>query len=137
MGYVRNHLATLVSGEWAAVLTALYFPLTDSAPQLQFVFTMAVPIMWFMVFVIWIAQLAADRNHGASHDHDEKKNHELTEKEITTYKLGLEKDLSNVTDAKDDEIGHLKNEIENLKTKVEIETIRAEIYNLKMLAQQK
>ena len=66
-----------------------------------------------------------------------KKNHELTEKEITTYKLGLEKDLSNVTDAKDDEIGHLKNEIENLKTKVEIETIRAEIYNLKMLAQQK
>ena len=28
-------------------------------------------------------------------------------------------------------------EIENLKTKVEIETIRAEIYNLKMLAQQK
>ena len=49
----------------------------------------------------------------------------------------MEKDLSNVTDAKDDEIGHLKNEIENLKTKVEIETIRAEIYNLKMLAQQK
>ena len=66
-----------------------------------------------------------------------KKNHELTEKEITTYKLGLEKDLSDVTDAKDDEITHLKNEIENLKTKVEIETIRAEIYNLKILAQQK
>ena len=61
----------------------------------------------------------------------------LTEKEITTYKLGLEKDLSDVYDAKDEEITHLKNEIENLKTKVEIETIRAEIYNLKMLAQQK
>ena len=41
---------------------------------------MAVPIMWFMVFVIWIAQLAADRNHGASHSHDEEKNHELTVK---------------------------------------------------------
>ena len=67
----------------------------------------------------------------------EKKNNELTEKEITTYKLGLEKDLSDVHDAKDEEITHLKNEIENLKTKVEIETIRAEIYNLKMLAQQK
>ena len=66
-----------------------------------------------------------------------KKNNELTEKEITTYKLGLEKDLSDVHDAKDEEITHLKNEIENLKTKVEIETIRAEIYNLKMLAQQK
>ena len=98
---------------------------------------MAVPIMWFMVFVIWIAQLAADRNHGASHSHDEKKNHELTPKEITTYKLDLEKDLSDVTDAKDDEIIHLKKEIENLKTKVEIESIRAEIYNLKILAQQK
>ena len=137
MGYVKNHLATLVSGVWAAVLTGLYFPLVDFAPSLSFIFTMAVPIMWFMVFIIWIAQLAADRNHGASHSHDEKKNHELTPKEITTYKLDLEKDLSDVTDAKDDEISHLKKEIENLKTKVEIETIRAEIYNLKMLAQQK
>ena len=44
---------------------------------------------------------------------------------------------TDVNDAKDEEITHLKNEIENLKTKVEIETIRAEIYNLKMLAQQK
>ena len=73
MGYVKNHLATLVSGIWAAVLTGLYFPLVDFAPSLYFIFTMAVPIMWFMVFVIWIAQLAADRNHGASHSHDEKK----------------------------------------------------------------
>ena len=137
MGYVKNHLATLVAGVWAIVLTGLYFPLVDFAPSLSFIFLMAVPIMWFMVFVIWIAQLAADRNHGADHSHDEKKNHELTAKEITTYKLDLEKDLSDVTDAKDDEITYLKKEIENLKTKVEIETIRAEIYNLKMLAQQK
>ena len=49
----------------------------------------------------------------------------------------MEKDLSDIHDAKDDEITHLKSEIENLKTKVEIETIRAEIYNLKILAQQK
>jgi len=34
---------------------------------------MAVPIMWFMVFIIWIAQKAADNNHGALHSHDEKK----------------------------------------------------------------
>ena len=137
MGYVKNHLATLVSGVWAAILTGLYFPLVDFAPSLSFIFTMAVPIMWFMVFVIWIAQLAADRNHGADHSHDEKKNNDLTEKEITTYKLGLEHDLSAIHDAKDEEIAHLKSEIKNLKTKVEIETIRAEIYNLKMLAQQK
>ena len=137
MGYVRNHLATLVSGVWAIVLTGLYFPLVDFAPSLSFIFLMAVPIMWFMVFVIWIAQLAADRNHGASHDHAEKKKQEKKEKEITTYKQNGRKDLSDIHDAKDDEISHLKNEIENLKTKVEIETIRAEIYNLKILAQQK
>ena len=135
MGYAKNHLATLVSAVFAAVLTYLYFPLTELAPQLEFVFIMAVPIMWFMVFVCWIAQKAAENNHGAHHPHDEKKNHELTASEITTYKLDLEKELSAVQDAKDEEIVHLKKEIENLKTKVEIETIRAEIYNLKMLAQ--
>ncbi len=134
MGHVKNHLATLVSGTFALVLTGLWFPLVDYAPTLNFIFIMAVPIMWFLVFIIWIAQKAADNNHG--HSHDEKKNNELTEQEITTYKLGLEKDLSDVN-AKDTEIVHLKQEIENLKTKVEIETIRAEIYNLKMLAQQK
>ena len=35
------------------------------------------------------------------------------------------------------QISHLKKEIENLTAKFEIEIIRAEIYNLKMLAQQK
>ncbi len=132
MGYVKNHLATLVAGVFAVVLTGLWFPLVEYASVLNFIFIMAVPIMWFMVFIIWIAQKAADNNHG--HSHDEKKNHELTPKEITTYKLDLENDISDVS-AKDDEITHLKKEIENLKTKVEIETIRAEIYNLKMLAQ--
>ncbi len=135
MGHVKNHLATLVSGVFAVVLTGLYFPLVAFAPSLSFIFTMAVPIMWFMVFICWISQKAADNNHG-SHSHDEKKNHELTPSEITTYKIDLEKDLSDVKDAKDTEIEHLKKEIENLKTKVEIESIRAEIYNLKMLAQQ-
>ena len=43
MGYVKNHLATLVSGAFAVVLSGLYFPLVDFAPQLQFVFIMAVP----------------------------------------------------------------------------------------------
>ena len=136
MGHVKNHLATLVSGVFAVILSGLYFPLVDYAPSLSFIFTMAVPIMWFMVFICWISQKAADNNHG-THSHDEKKNHELTPSEITTYKIDLEKDLSDVKDAKDTEIEHLKKEIKNLKTKVEIESIRAEIYNLKMLAQQK
>ena len=72
MGYVKNHLATLVSGAFAVVLTGLWFPLVAYAAVLEFVFIMAVPIMWFMVFVCWIAQKAADNNHG-SHSHDEKK----------------------------------------------------------------
>jgi hypothetical protein len=39
-------------------------------------------------------------------------------KEITTYTLNLEKDFTNTTDVKDNEIEHLKKEFENLKTKV-------------------
>jgi hypothetical protein len=49
----------------------------------------------------------------------------------------LEKDLSDITDAKEKQISHLKKEIENLTAKFEIEIICTEIYNLKMLAQQK
>ena len=131
MGHVKNHLATLVCGVFAAVLTGLYFIMP---PQLWFIFDMAIPTMWFLVFICWIAQKAADYNHGSSHD--EKKNHnELTPQEINTYKINLEEDLKQIDN--NDEIQHLKKEIENLKTRVEIESIRAEIYNLKLLASKK
>ena len=100
MGYVKNHLATLVSGVFATVLTGLYFVMPE---DLWFIFTLAIPIMWFMVFICWISQKAADYNHGSSHDEKER----------------------------------LRKEIANLKTRVEIESIRAEIYNLKLLASQK
>ena len=102
--------------------------------DLWFIFAMAIPTMWFLVFICWIAQKAADYNHGSSHD--EKKNHsELTPQEINTYKINLEDDLKEIHN--DDEIERLKKEIENLKTRVEIESIRAEIYNLKLLASKK
>ena len=131
MGYVKNHLATLVSGVWAAILTGLYFPLVDFAPSLSFIFTMAVPIMWFMVFITWVAQKAADYNH--VHIHDEKKSSdELSNKELSSYKDDLKENLKEIDSAA--EIARLKKEIEHLKTRVEIESIRAEIYNLKMLA---
>ena len=131
MGYVKNHLATLVSGVFATVLTGLYFVMPE---DLWFIFTLAIPIMWFMVFICWISQKAADYNHGSSHD--EKKNHnELTEQEINTYKINLEDDLKEINN--DEEIAHLKKEIASLKTRVEIESIRAEIYNLKLLASKK
>jgi len=65
MGYVKNHLATLVCGVFATVLTGLCFVMPSS---LWLIFTLAIPIMWFMVFICWIAQKAADYNHGSSHD---------------------------------------------------------------------
>ena len=131
MGHEKNHLATLVCGVFAAVLTGLYFVMPA---DLWFIFAMAIPTMWFLVFICWIAQKAADYNHGSSHD--EKKNpRDLTPQEINTYKINLEDDLKEIHN--DDEIERLKKEIENLKTRVEIESIRAEIYNLKLLASKK
>ena len=104
-------------------------------PILHIVFPMAVPIMWFLVFITWIAQKAADYNHGPTgvHTHDEKKNKdELSTQDLITYKLSLGEYLKDVNS--EAEIARLKKEIEHLKTRVEIESIRAEIYNLKMLA---
>ena len=131
MGLVKNHLATLVCGVFALVLTGLWPLMIDFAGGLNIIFMMAVPIMWFLVFICWISQKAADYNH--VHTHDEKKNDdELTTEELSTYKLGLEDDLKEISS--EEEITRLKEEIEHLKTRVEIESIRAEIYNLKMLA---
>ena len=130
MGYVKNHLATLVCGVFASVLTGLYFLMPS---DLWFIFAMAIPTMWFLVFICWIAQKAADYNHGPAHD--EKKNHELTQQEINTYRINLKDELKEIND--DDENERLRKEIASLKTRVEIESIRAEIYNLKLLASQK
>ena len=131
MGHVNNHLATLVCGVFAAVLTGLWPLMIDFAAVLNIIFLMAVPIMWFLTFIVWIAQKAADYNHVQIHD--EKKNHnELDQQELIISKRSLEENLKDI-DSKD-EIARLKKEIEHLKTRVEIESIRAEIYNLKMLA---
>ena len=131
MGHVNNHLATLVCGVFAAVLTGLWPLMVDFAPILNLVFIMAVPIMWFLTFIVWIAQRAADYNHVQSHD-EKKSSDELSTKELTTYKDNLKQNLKDINS--DAEIARLKKEIEHLKTRVEIESIRAEIYNLKMLA---
>jgi len=79
MGYFKNHLATLVCGVFAAVLTFLWVIMppalgcADPADciSLHLIFTMAVAIMWFLVFIVWIAQKAADYNHVGTH-HDKK-----------------------------------------------------------------
>jgi len=75
MGYVKNHLATVVCAIFAAVLSFLWAIMppalgcTDPADcsALHFIFIMANGIMWFLVFITWIAQKAADYNHGSTH----------------------------------------------------------------------
>ena len=131
MGHVNNHLATLVCGVFAAVLTGIWPLMVDFAPILNLVFIMAVPIMWFLTFIVWIAQRAADYNHVQSHD-EKKSSDELSTKELNTYKDNLKDNLKDINS--DAEIERLKKEIDHLITRVEIESIRAEIYNLKMLA---
>mgnify|MGYP000884316275 FL=1 len=131
MGHVNNHLATLVCGVFAAVLTGIWPLMVDFAPILNLVFIMAVPIMWFLTFIVWIAQRAADYNHVQSHD-EKKSSDELSTEELNTHKDNLKDNLKDINS--DAEITRLKKEIEHLKTRVEIESIRAEIYNLKMLA---
>ena len=68
MGYFKNHLATLVTGVFAAILSALWPYFNGFAPVLDFVFLMAVPIAWFLVVILWLAQLSTDYMHGRGHD---------------------------------------------------------------------
>ena len=77
MGYLYNHLATVVSAAFAVVLTGLWFVMVPMFPILEFVFIMAVPIMWFIVFMCWIVQKGADYSHHIGAKHLEKKNHNL------------------------------------------------------------
>ena len=60
MGYLHNHLATVVCGIFAAVLTGLWYLMTSAIPVLDIVFLMAVPIMWFLVVMCWIVQKSND-----------------------------------------------------------------------------
>ena len=150
MGYVGNHLATLVTGVFAAILTGLWPYFTDFAPILNFVFIMAVPIMWFLTFTCWISQKSTDYMHNHSPSHTEKKslsNTQTIETTTTGTQVSLSKikqiqnelslELNNVKETvklKDSEIERLNQEISNLETLVQIESLKTELANLKMLA---
>ena len=60
MGYLYNHLATVVTGVFAAVLTGLWPVFLDFAPILNFIFLMAVPITWFLTLMCYLAQKSND-----------------------------------------------------------------------------
>ena len=150
MGYVGNHLATLVTGVFAAILTGLWPYFVDFAPILNFVFIMAVPIMWFLTFTCWISQKSTDYMHHNAPSHGEKKSLSNTQtiqttssgsqvslSEIKQIQNELSLELNNVKETvklKDSEIERLNQEISNLETLVQIESLKTELANLKMLA---
>ena len=153
MGYVGNHLATIVTGVFAAILTGLWPYFVDFAPILNFVFIMAVPIMWFLTFTCWISQKSTDYMHNHAPSHSEKKslNNTQTIETITTgNQVGLSEikqiqselsiELNNVKESvklKDSEIERLNQEISNLETRVQIESLKTELANLKILASER
>lgn len=156
MGYLGNHLATVVTGVFAAVLTGLWPYFVDFAPILNFVFLMAVPITWFLTFTCWISQKSTDYMHKSqSHvSHNEKKSlsnaqttqiytseeNQVSLTEIKAAQNELSGELSKLKESvklKDSEIERLNQEISNLQTLVQIESLKTELANLKMLASER
>jgi hypothetical protein len=149
MGYFGNHLATLVTGIFAAVLTGLW-AIWDLSPVLHLIFLMAVPITWFLTFTCWISQKSTDYMHNNAPSHSEKKSlsniqtiqttttgSQVSILEIKQIQNELFLELNNVRESvklKDSEIERLNQEISNLETLVQIESLKTELANLKMLA---
>jgi hypothetical protein len=150
MGYFGNNLATLVTGVFAATLTGLWPYFVDFAPLLNFIFIMAVPITWFMTFTCWISQKSTDYMHNHAPSHSESTSlvsTQIIETKTTGNQVGLSEikqiqselsaELTNVKESvkiKDSEIERLHQEISNLETRVQIESLKTELTNLKMLA---
>ena len=87
MGMVYNQLATLVCGVFAAVLTFLWPMFVDYAEVFDLVFILAVPIMWFLTAVCFVAQISAAYAHGghkASKKPSKKSNKKLGKKVVYT-----------------------------------------------------
>ena len=151
MGYARNHLATIVTGAFALVLTGLWPVMVDFAPDLNFIFIMSVPITWFMVLTCWLSQKSADyaTNHSHAHEVHQKKSLSNTQtvqvevpkqvnlSEIKEIQNELSEELNELkssVELKDSEIERLNQEILNLKTLVQIESLKSELANLKILS---
>ncbi|HII05726.1 MAG TPA: hypothetical protein HA347_07165 [Nitrosopumilus sp.] len=151
MGYARNHLATIVTGAFALVLTGIWAPMVDFAPNLNFVFIMAVSITWFMVLTCWLSQKSVDyaNNHSHAHEVHQKKSLSNTQtvqveipkqinlseiKQIQNELSGELNELKSSVELKDSEIERLNQEILNLQTLVQIESLKSELANLKILS---
>jgi len=153
MGYLGNHLATVVTGAFAAVLTGLWPYFVNFAPILDFTFIVVVPITWFLTFTCWISQKSTDYMHKSQthQSHTEKKSlsnsqstlvytsdgKQVSPTEIKVAQNELSGELNKLKETvklKDSEIERLNQEISNLQTLVQIESLKTELANLKMLA---
>ena len=154
MGYLKNHLATLVMGVFAAILTVLWPYFNGFAPVLDFVFVMAVPISWFLVVVLWLAQVSTNYMHPAgSHDthraesrpaivnvgngQAEEQVPPAESEEVLAARAELSRELEDVrrsVQLKDGEIDDLKKQIASLETQVQIESLRTELAHLRNAA---
>lgn len=156
MGYLKNHLATLVMGVFAAILTGLWPYFNGFAPVLDFVFLMAVPISWFLVVILWLAQVSTNYMHppGSSHgQHPPEPNPPMVHlagegtgqegpppgdsEEVLAARAQLSRELEDLRQSvkmKDGEIDGLKRQIAALETQVQIESIRTELANLRSAA---
>ena len=167
MGYFRNQLAALVMAVFAGVLSLLWVYFNGFAPVLDFVFLMAVPISWFLVVVLWLAQKSTDHMHkyyGGTHqdrkvssiahlegaddadspapspEDSPRAADSLSENKVAETRaklIGELDDLKRNAQIKDEEIAHLKAKIDNLETQVQIESIKVDMANLKELASQR
>ena len=81
MGWFYNHLATLVCGVFAAILTLLWPMFVDYAADFDLVFLLSVPIMWFLTAVCYVAQKSTDYMHGT---HPVAKSTKSTKKVVYT-----------------------------------------------------
>jgi len=148
MGYLGNHLATVVVSIFAAFLSGMYFIMPEALHQLLLVSAI---VTWFLAFICWMAQKSADYAHkhgaGSHQSHDEKKSSPslvshassstVSINELKQFKESFTADLNEIKDEvklKDDEISKLRQQIANLETLVQIEALKAELANLKMLA---
>ena len=74
MGYFYNHLATVTTGVFAAVLTGLWPYFIDFAPDMNTIFLISVPITWFLTLMCWLSQKSTDyvHKHSSAHADTEK-----------------------------------------------------------------
>jgi uncharacterized protein YlxW (UPF0749 family) len=151
MGYLRNHLATVVTGCFAVFLSGMYFYMPAALNQLLLV---SVTVTWFLVVICYLAQKSADWTkkhsghthtaHSHSHAYEEKKSStritNISLEELNKFRETFTAELNELkgeVKLKDNEINRMRQEIANLETLVQIEALKTELANLKAAAAKK